>query len=155
MSDRILVPLLDGRWLALDPAAFRAALDQGQALMMAPDARGAADARDESSRSELLDADAIARLFHLKPSWLLERARLNEIPHVRLRAEPPMQQECDSGQQACIVSVRFLEIHRALWCRADVSSVAYEESSDPGFLSPRRADVAAGNGASGGHREPW
>ena len=33
MSDRILIPLLDGKWIALDCADFHKALQQGNELM--------------------------------------------------------------------------------------------------------------------------
>ena len=37
-----------------------------------------------SANTPLLDAEAIAKLFHLSATWFLARARENQIPHVRI-----------------------------------------------------------------------
>lgn len=73
MSDRIFVPLSSGQWLALEPDAFRAALEAG-ASVMAPPAISAPD--DEP----LMDAAALAAVLAVPVTWVEQAARTGRIP---------------------------------------------------------------------------
>jgi hypothetical protein len=78
MSDLVLIPLPTGQWIGLTPQAWADALAVGEAAI--PKAKSIAT----SASVELIDASTAALRFGIKKSWLLERARLNAIPHVRL-----------------------------------------------------------------------
>ncbi len=76
MSDRIFVPLADGRWLGLTPEAFQTALAEGSAIG-AP--TGAPIAADEP----LLDAEELATAMKLPTTWLEQAAREGRIPSIQ------------------------------------------------------------------------
>ncbi len=78
MSDRICVPLPDGRWLSLDREAFAAALAAGAEMTVgvAPSPASAAE--------PLLDADQAAAQMNVTARWLEDSARAGIIPHVKL-----------------------------------------------------------------------
>lgn len=78
MSDRVLVPLPDGRWLALSDEQFREALQAG---LEAVGAR--ADDSRQAHDEPLLDARELARILKLPVSWLQEAARSGRIPCVQ------------------------------------------------------------------------
>src|ERR1700683_2771452 len=78
MNTLVLLPLPDGRWLGLTPEALANAIAAADAVM--PKAVSA----PVSAKVELIDAATAAARFGIKKSWLLERARLNAIPHTRL-----------------------------------------------------------------------
>jgi len=74
MTDRVVIPLADGRWLALDRATFNAALAAGREFSAAPSP--AAAATDEP----LLDAEQAAQRLGVTARWLEDSARLGIIP---------------------------------------------------------------------------
>ena len=80
MSDRLLVPLPDGRWLALSPEVFREALAAGDAAMGRPAAAPASSGEGEA----LLNAGELARVLSLPKSCVYEKARSGEFPSVRV-----------------------------------------------------------------------
>lgn len=80
-ADRILVPLPDGRWLALSRETFDEALVAGAEAMEAQaPARAAACATVEP----LLDPDQAARELGVTARWLEDSARAGIIPHHKL-----------------------------------------------------------------------
>ena len=80
MADRVLVPLPDGRWLALEPEVFREALVTGAALSIATTTAGAAQA---SELEQLLDAEQLAAALSLPVTWLEAAAREHRIPSIQ------------------------------------------------------------------------
>jgi excisionase family DNA binding protein len=81
MSDKVLVPLPNGRWLALEPVAFRAALAAGESLIAAP---AASDPAHDADSEPLLDAEALAAALSLPVTRIEAAARSGVIPAVRL-----------------------------------------------------------------------
>lgn len=80
MTERYLIPLSDGRWLALESDTFQAALSDGAAAV------GSTARRSEPETAgaiPLKTAEEVASLTNIDASWFLARARMNEIPHVR------------------------------------------------------------------------
>src|SRR5687767_9183464 len=80
MSDRVLLPFGD-RWIALTPEQLAAALAAGAEAV--PDTRVQAEPGAPSG-VPLLTAEQICARTGVEASWFLERARRDEIPHVRL-----------------------------------------------------------------------
>jgi hypothetical protein len=78
MSTDICVPLSDGRWLALDRAAFAAALAAGAALMAAHTPSRAA----ATAEPLLVSAEEMARLTDTAASWWDSAARELDCPCV-------------------------------------------------------------------------
>jgi len=74
--DRMLVPLPDGRWLALSREAFEAALAEGAAAIGATAAPREAD-------EPLLEADELAAALKLPVTWLEQAAREQRIPSIQ------------------------------------------------------------------------
>lgn len=75
MSDRVLVPLPDGRWLALSREAFEAALAEGATAM-------SATAAPPDPIEPLLEAEQLAKALNL-PATAIERlAREERIPFI-------------------------------------------------------------------------
>jgi excisionase family DNA binding protein len=79
MTDRVLVPLPDGRWLSLSPEALEVALAEGAERMSAP-ATSACAATSEL----LLDADRAAAQLGVTARWLEDMARAGVAPHHKL-----------------------------------------------------------------------
>lgn len=75
MSDRVLLPLPDGRWLALSRQAFEAALAEGAAALSATAAPG-------EPEEPLLEAEELAKALKLPVTWLEQAARERRIPCV-------------------------------------------------------------------------
>lgn len=75
----VLVPLPDGRWLRLTEQAFADALAAGDEAM-----KPKLVARDATGDVRLVTAEQAAAALEVDASWLLQRARLNKVPHVRL-----------------------------------------------------------------------
>jgi excisionase family DNA binding protein len=73
MADRILIPLADGQWLALDGEDFNTALAAGAALM-APTATAI------NATEPLLDANELAAALQLPATWVEQAAREQRIP---------------------------------------------------------------------------
>lgn len=78
MSDRVLVPLPDGRWIALEPEAFRQALEAA-AVLVPPSTAAAAHPDDEP----LMDSEQLAAALSLPTTWLEQAARENRIPSIQ------------------------------------------------------------------------
>lgn len=79
MTDRVLICLPDGRWLALSADLFRAALQSG-AELAAPSAVSAAP----QPASGLVTADEIGEATHMSRSTVYELAKAGVLPCVRL-----------------------------------------------------------------------
>jgi hypothetical protein len=77
MSDRVLVPLPDGRWLELEQEAFEAAVAAGAARM--PNTRAAGAVATEP----LVDAEQLATDLALPVTWIEQAAREERIPSVQ------------------------------------------------------------------------
>ena len=75
MSDRVLVPLPDGRWLALETEAFRQALEAGSAMAPCSEAQPADD--------PVLDAEQLAAALNLPVTWIEQAAREGRIPSIQ------------------------------------------------------------------------
>jgi excisionase family DNA binding protein len=81
MSDRVLVPLPDGRWLALAPEVFREALEAGAVAACVP---GSSDGDQASDDGEaLLDAEHLAEALSLPVTWIEQAARERRIPSIQ------------------------------------------------------------------------
>lgn len=79
MTDRVLICLPDGRWLALSAELFRDALQNG-AELAAPTV--ASPARETSSA--LVTADEIGEATHMSRSTVYELAKAGVLPSVRV-----------------------------------------------------------------------
>ena len=77
MTDRIIVPLADGRWLALSREAFSDALEQGARLMPSP---GTPEPQDGP---EWLSAKHMAELTGMSETYWQEEARCGRAPSRR------------------------------------------------------------------------
>lgn len=80
MTDRVLVPLPDGRWLALSADVFQNALTEGARLSCSQDPSGTTQGHAEP----LVDADKAAEQLHVSARWLEDSARAGLIPHHKL-----------------------------------------------------------------------
>jgi excisionase family DNA binding protein len=78
MTDRVLVPLPDGRWLALESEVFRDALAAGAQAAGVP---GLSDVAHDGEA--LLDAEALASALSLPVTWLEQAAREKKIPSIQ------------------------------------------------------------------------
>lgn len=77
VGDRVLVPLPDGRWLALAPDVFREALEAGSRAIAAP----APSAGPSSAQTEpLLSSDELSHSLGVPESWIDQKAREGLIP---------------------------------------------------------------------------
>ena len=79
MTDRVLVPLSDGRWLALDPDAFARALRDGEQVI--PPARSSASESTPTDARALLTSQQMEERTGVPASWWLKQARERRIPH--------------------------------------------------------------------------
>lgn len=79
MTDRVLICLPDGRWLALSAEMFREALQNGAELATPPIG---SPARETSSA--LVTADEIAEATHMSRSTVYELAKAGVLPSVRV-----------------------------------------------------------------------
>ena len=77
MTDRVLIALPDGRWLALDRATLAAALIAGAEMMAAPSpaAPGIAE--------PLLEPEQLAAALSLPVTWVEQAAREQKIPSIQ------------------------------------------------------------------------
>ena len=85
MADRVLIPLPDGRWLALSPTelceASARANDMTVALGLAPQPTLAPS--KEGQETSWLSVDEIAQRSGLKKSWLYQEIRNDRLPYKR------------------------------------------------------------------------
>jgi excisionase family DNA binding protein len=79
MTDRVLICLPDGRWLALSADLFREALQSG-AERAAPSATSPA----QQPSSGLVTADEIGEATHMSRSTVYELAKAGVLPSVRV-----------------------------------------------------------------------
>jgi excisionase family DNA binding protein len=78
MTDRVIIPLPDGRWLALAPEVFREALAAGAGAACVP------SHCDQASDGEpLLDAENLAEVLALPVTWIEQAAREQRIPSIQ------------------------------------------------------------------------
>jgi hypothetical protein len=77
MADRVFIPLPDGRWLALAPDAFRAALAEGSTCCAAPSTQGAVSTLPVE---KLMSADEMEASTGVPASWWMTQARERRIP---------------------------------------------------------------------------
>jgi len=75
MSDRVLVCLQDGRWLALTAESFEGALSEGAKFNAAP-----ASSCERLNEPVLVDAAEMARLTSTAASWWHAAARELDCP---------------------------------------------------------------------------
>ncbi|MGH7068859.1 MAG: helix-turn-helix domain-containing protein [Acetobacteraceae bacterium] len=78
MSDRVLIPLSDGRWLALAPEQLSQALEAGAAVMGGPQSSTQA-----GEAEPLMDAVQLAEALSLPTTWIEQAAREGRIPSVQ------------------------------------------------------------------------
>jgi len=76
--ERVLVPLPDGRWLALASDVFLEALAAGATVVPAP-----ISSCPTTGSEQLLDAEELAKLLSLPASWIEQAARERRIPSVQ------------------------------------------------------------------------
>jgi excisionase family DNA binding protein len=77
-SERVLLLLPDGRWLALAPDVFREALASGSALFAAAPSPAPA-----TTSEQLLDAEQLAAALSLPVTWIEQAARERRIPSIQ------------------------------------------------------------------------
>lgn len=80
MTDRVLICLPDGRWLALSADLFREALQSG-AELAGPSAASVAVPQPSSA---LVTADEIGEATHMSRSAVYELAKAGVLPSVRV-----------------------------------------------------------------------
>ena len=78
-GDRILVPLPDGRWLALDAETFVAALEAGTEYMASPSTASAS-----AGTAKLIDATQLSERTGIPATWFEAQARERRIPFRKL-----------------------------------------------------------------------
>jgi hypothetical protein len=81
MSDRVLIALPDGRWLALSSDVFEAALRAGAESIGAAAAPGATRG---ANVEPLLSAEDAAPQVGVTARWLEDSARAGIVPHFKL-----------------------------------------------------------------------
>ena len=74
----VLVPLPDGRTLALELEAYREALERGRELAPSESLAGT-----PTCNNEILDAQGMQERTGIPSSWWLEAARRGDVPHIR------------------------------------------------------------------------
>ena len=79
MTDRVLIPLPDGRWLGLTPQQFAEAEQSGREIGPAPPADAAPVSHDE-----LLTAEQLEQRTNVPASWWEQAARERRVPHARI-----------------------------------------------------------------------
>jgi hypothetical protein len=79
VADRVLVPLPDGRWLALAPEVFREALAEGQRLSASH-----ASPAPAPPTSKLMNAEQMEAATGVPASWFASQARERRIPFRKL-----------------------------------------------------------------------
>jgi hypothetical protein len=79
MTDRVLIPLADGRWLGLTSEQFAEAEQAGREQRPAPTSTLPTPANDE-----LLTAEQLERRTNVPASWWEHAAREGRVPHARI-----------------------------------------------------------------------
>lgn len=78
-TEMLLVPLPDGRWLALTPETFRAALEAGSSLVPSPHSLAPPE-----PTQKLLSAEELEERTGVPASWFATQARERRIPFRKL-----------------------------------------------------------------------
>lgn len=73
----VIVPLPDGRSLAMDIEVYREALARGQVMLPA------SVTSQSDTAVEVLDADSMAERTNVPASWWLEAARRGDVPSLK------------------------------------------------------------------------
>ena len=88
MPDRVLIPLPDGRWLALSAKTFREGVLDGRSTVLADIPGRDTDtgetrltAQEMAEGTRWLSVDEVAQRSGLKNSWIYEQVRSDNIPH--------------------------------------------------------------------------
>ena len=79
MTDRVLIPLPDGRWLGLTPEQFAEAEQSGREMRAPPPPNETSDSHDE-----LLTAEQLEERTSVPASWWEQAARERRVPHARI-----------------------------------------------------------------------
>jgi hypothetical protein len=79
MTDRVLIPLPDGRWLGLTPEQFAEAEQSGRELTPALPSSTPTVGLDE-----LLTAEQLEARTNVPASWWEQAARERRVPHARI-----------------------------------------------------------------------
>ncbi len=74
MTDKVILPLADGRWIALSPDEFQQALKQGNRLMPQEQAN-----RQDDEKPLWLPVREVARLCNISETFLYDEIRLKRI----------------------------------------------------------------------------
>ena len=82
MSDRVLLPLPDGRWLALSADVLQSALRAGAEATDSHDLHG--PAHSAGTVEPLLSAEEAAQQLGVTGRWLEDSARAGIVPHFKL-----------------------------------------------------------------------
>jgi len=85
MSDRVLIALPDGRWIALEPAQLQQALRLGAELIGAP---GTLPDAPAAPGERLYTADEAAEMTGTQRSWWLRAARRGTVECVKVGRYP-------------------------------------------------------------------
>lgn len=74
MTDKVILPLMDGRWLALSPETFQQGLQQGSELVPQEQAN-----RQDDEKPLWLPVREVARLCNISETFLYDEIRLKRI----------------------------------------------------------------------------
>lgn len=80
MTDRVFIPLPDGRWLALGRDQFDEALAAGAVEV---GVRAAPEPTSRAQQAPDVTAVELARALGVKATWVLRKARRREIPFTK------------------------------------------------------------------------
>ena len=79
MSDKVLIPLPDGRWLSMSQKAFEEALQAGAELLPQQ------TSPESGTPDEIFTADELAAITKVPASWFREAGKRGEIDVVRFK----------------------------------------------------------------------
>ena len=74
MTDKVILPLMDGRWLALSPETFQQGLQQGSELAQQEQPK-----QQDDQKPIWLSVPDVARLCNLSETFLYDEIRLGHI----------------------------------------------------------------------------
>ncbi len=77
MTDKVVLPLMDGRWLALSLGDFQQALKQGSVLIQQEQPK-----QQDDQKAIWLSVPDVARLCNISETFLYDEVRLS---HIRAR----------------------------------------------------------------------
>ena len=79
MTDRVLIPLPDGRWIGFTAEQFAEAVQAGRALSPA-----STSSQQTTAPDELLTAEQLQERTSVPASWWEQAARERRVPHARI-----------------------------------------------------------------------